>query len=103
MAETFRPDKAATVNINVSSSSQSVQVTDSLGPVQVRIMNNGTATVWINFGNSTVTAAVGSGVPIGPGVTEVLTGDTTGPGPLFVAAIAAGATGNIYFTSGRGY
>jgi len=100
--EPFHPTKAATVSINVSSSSQAVQLFTERGPVSVRIMNNGTATVWVSFGDSSTTASTSTSVPIGAGVTEVLTLDNIGTGPLYVAAIAAGATGNIYFTPGRG-
>jgi len=35
-------------------------------PRQVRIMNNGTATAWVNFGTSAVTAALASGFPLVP-------------------------------------
>jgi tRNA A37 threonylcarbamoyladenosine synthetase subunit TsaC/SUA5/YrdC len=97
--EAFSPGPK-TVNINVSSSSQSVQVTAHRGKAQVRIMNNGSATAWIAFGDSTVTASASSGIPVGPGVTEVMTvGDSAS---IYVAAIAAASTGNIYFTPGAG-
>jgi hypothetical protein len=64
-------------------------------------MNNGTATAWITFGDNTVTAVATSGLPVGPGVTEVLTVPIIAP--LYVAAIAAGSTGKIYFTPGMGF
>jgi hypothetical protein len=96
----FRGKAGLTVNIDVSSSSQSTLV-DRGGCDSVRVMNNGTATVWIAFGDSTVTTATTTGTPIGPGVTEILGARTT-DGPLSVAAIAAGATGKIYFTPGAG-
>lgn len=98
MSNAFSP--AETVNIDVSSSSQRVQIADNL--TTVRIMNDGTATVWIAFGGSTVAATVAAGIPVGSGVTEVLTAPNYGGGPLYVAAIAAGATGKIYFTRGGG-
>lgn len=60
-------------------------------------MNNGTATVWIEFGGTSVAATLASSIPIGPGVTEVLSVSGT-----YVAAIAAGSTGKIYFTPGNG-
>ncbi len=94
----FEPGRAETVNISVSSSSQSVSLKrDGLCPV--RIMNNGTATVWVNFGLTGVTASTSTGMPVGPGVTEVVTIPPLG-GPVFAAAIAAGSTGAIYFTPG---
>jgi hypothetical protein len=102
MSNAFKPERAATVNIDVSLSSQSVKVHDERGPFSVRIMNNGTATAWINFGDSAVTADLASGMPVGPGAREVVTFDNPGNGALYVAAIAAASTGKIYFTPGRG-
>jgi hypothetical protein len=99
----FQPRHVATVNIDVSSSNQRVR---SHGGCDrgVRVMNNGTATVWIEFGNVAVAAALATGIPIGPGGTlKFFTGSIVGPGTggdLYVAAIAAGSTGKIYFTPG---
>ncbi len=98
MSNAFCP--AATVNIDVSSSNQRVQIADNL--TTVRIMNDGTATAWIAFGDSAVAATVAAGLPVGSGVTEVLTPPNYGGGPLYAAAIAAGSTGKIYFTRGGG-
>lgn len=91
----------ATVNVDVSASSQRIAIESA---TTVRVMNNGTATVWITFGGSTVTATTAAGMPVGPGVTEVLNFDgPTGSNPnRNVAVIAAGATGRIYFTPGIG-
>lgn len=97
----FIPMPAATVNISVSAASQSVSLAVSGGPQQVRIMNNGTATVWVNFGLSGVTAALATGMPVGVGVTEVITIPDYGA-TAYAAAIAAGSTGSIYFTPGEG-
>lgn len=98
MPDPFRP-AGATVNIDVSSSTQPVEI----GPCDsIRIMNDGTATVWVRFGGSSVTSSLTTGMPIGPGVTEVI-GFEQGLGqPITVAAIAAGSTGKIYFTPGIG-
>jgi hypothetical protein len=91
---------AATVNINVSSSSQSVALGNTgRGYTQIDIMNDGTATVWVNFGDSSVTAALATAKPIGAGANVVC---TVGSGETYVAAIAAGSTGKIYFTPGSG-
>lgn len=93
----FRPNGSATVNIDVAGTTANVLLSKG---AQQRIMNNGTATAWIGWGvDNTVTAAVATSIPIGPGVTEVL---TPPPGTTYVAAIAAGATGKIYFTPGDG-
>jgi hypothetical protein len=100
MAEAFAPVAASTVNIDVAATTASVAVPIGSSR-QVRVMNNGTATVWITWGLTGVTSTLATGLPVGPGVTEVLTVPDLG-GPAYVAAIAAGATGKIYFTPGRG-
>jgi hypothetical protein len=102
MVRSFSPAKDNTVNINVSGSSQRVLVAKRNSPISVRIMNDGTATVWINGGDATVTATTTTGAPVGPGVHEVLTFSPGQDGKLYIAAIAAGATGRIYFTEGEG-
>ena len=100
MDRSFAPSKE-TVNINVSGASQRVLVGERNGPISVRLMNNGTATVWLAWGDATV-AATTNGLPIGPGVHEVLTMNPPVGGKLYIAAIAAGSTGRIYFTQGEG-
>lgn len=89
-----------TVNIDVSASSQRVKI----GQVsQVRLMNNGSATVWFAIGGSAITADATTGQPAAPGFCEV---QSIPPGligsDVYVAVIAAGATGKIYFTPGMG-
>lgn len=100
MSVPFIPVAASTASITVGAASASVAVPVG-APRQVRVMNNGTATVWVSFGVSGVTAAAATGMPVGPGVTEVVTVPDLGA-PTFAAAIAAGATGIIYFTPGAG-
>ena len=93
----FQPVAAGTVQITVGAASANILVASGNAYRQVRVMNNGTATVWINHGDSAVTAALATGLPVGPGVTEVLTCPPS-DGTLYIAAIAAAATGIIYFT-----
>ena len=100
--DAFGPRRNGTVNINVGAASQRVYVGRRNGPITVRIVNNGTATAWINWGDSTVTADTTNDLPVGPGVHEVLTFGPDQGGELYIAAIAAGATGRIYFTEGEG-
>lgn len=98
----FCPDLAATVNVDVGVSTGNVSLAiNRNNPVQVRVMNNGSATAWVNFGGSAVTASLTTSFPVGPGVTEVVTVQPVGA-ILYAAAIAAGATGKIYFTPGSG-
>lgn len=98
----FNPGKAATgVRINVGATTANVQVATGGGYRQVRVMNDGTATAWIEFGASDVAAAVATGIPIGPGRDFVFTFPAP-DGVLYMAAIAAGATGYIYARAGSG-
>lgn len=92
----FRPTGGDTVNVVVGAASANVLLSSAQ---QQRVMNNGTATAWIKFGDNTVAATLAAGIPVGAGVTEVL---TIPPGSTYVAAIAAAATGTIYFTPGAG-
>lgn len=100
MATPFQPNPAKTVNIDVAASSARVAIAGA--PTSVRVMNNGTATAWINFGDVTVTAVLETSMPVGPGVTEVLSFPNLTAATFYVAAIAAGSTGKIYFTPGSG-
>lgn len=100
----FRPSSAATVSIAVAATTANVQImpTGTTGNYSCRIHNDGTATVWLRFGDNTVTSTIPSGATAGgmsvpAGGCEVVTVRGT-----HVAAIAAGATGNIYFTPGEG-
>lgn len=84
----------ATVKITVGAATGRVEINSAGAFVrQYRVCNLGTATAWIKFGDSSVEAAV-TDIPIpGNGFTEVWTS-----GETYVAAIAAGATGDIAFT-----
>lgn len=97
--KSFAPT-ADTVNVSVSASSQSV----NLGrPDQVRVMNNGSATVWCRLGASGITVSGSNGFPVAPGATEVVSiPGSLASADVYAAVIAAGATGSIYFTPGTG-
>ncbi len=98
----FTASDGKTVSINVGAASARVLVANRNGALPVRIHNAGTATVWIRGGGSAVTATT-SDIPIGPnGFTEIQTFAPSQGGDLYIAAIAAGATGYIYFTAGEG-
>lgn len=98
LAQSFAPLDGSTVSISVSSSSQRVAIAKS-GPV--RMMNNGTATVWVRCGDNTVVAST-SDIPVPAGAIEVLSFNRPRVDDLNCAAIAAGSTGIIYFTPGIG-
>lgn len=98
----FAPKKHSTTAFSVSSTTQSAQLSPSPGPMAVRIVNEGTATVWVAFGNAGVQANITDCVRIPAGVTEVLTAMSDDTTALYVSVIAAGATGAISFTPGEG-
>lgn len=102
MIQPFRPVPGSTVNIDVASSTANVLVSKNMGTVTVRIMNNGSATAWIDFGDSTITAALASSMPVAASGTEVVRFNNPSAAPVYVAAIAAASTGKIYFTVGDG-
>lgn len=97
MARPICPIPGATVNIDVSSSSQEVALGVSNGPQVVRVANDGTATVWIRFGVSGLTASATTDYPVPSGSVEVVTVPDFGAA-AYAAAIAAGSTGKVYFT-----
>lgn len=88
----------ATIN---GSARSSAAIYDGGGPVQVLVSNEGTATVFINFGDDTVTAAT-TNTPVLAGTVQVFTVENPGKSAIWAAVRAAGATGNVYFTPGRG-
>lgn len=97
MKDPFCP--GATVEINVSSSSQRVALGIAAGGQNLRLFNGGTAKVWLAFGGSDVVATT-SGMPVGGNdFCEVI---TVPRNATHVAAIAAGSTGIISFTVGVG-
>lgn len=99
MSQPFTPLPGSTVLIDVSSSTQAKALTTVNPGTSIRVCNDGTATAWIDFGNSTVTTAATTGIPIGAGVVEIY---AVPSGATHVAAIAASTTGKIYFTTGNG-
>ena len=98
----FEPMKDATVNIAVSSSSQSIQIYGFSGDNQVRAMNNASATVFISFGDSSVVVTAASGIPMPAGGVEVFSVGGIIAGGAYGAVIAPSGTGNVYFTPGSG-
>lgn len=98
----FAPKPGSRKTITVSSSAQRVQLTTSPGTFDVRIRNKGTAEVALRFGDSTVTASLTTDMTQDISFCEVLRGATADAGGLYVSVIAAGSTGDIEFTIGKG-
>lgn len=90
----------ATAKITVAATTARVALSQQRGPFQVRVCNLGSAAAWIAFGDGTVVATT-SDMPIPAGHVEYFTVGDNAIVP-YVAAIAAGTTGDIAFTIGRG-
>lgn len=102
IVRSFAPRFNATVNISVGATSSNVYVGKRNGPITVRIVSDCTSLVWLSFGDATVSATTATGIPIGPGVHEVMTFAPSVDGSLYIAAICTGSFGKIYFTMGEG-
>ena len=97
----IQPFPTGTVTITCSSSSGATALTTlgSTGVKQVELTNAGSATIFVEFGASTVSAATTTGYPILAGQTKVVTvsGSVT-----HVACIVAASTHTLYATVGIG-
>jgi hypothetical protein len=102
VSDLFAPVGDDTFNIDVAATTARVKLGDINGRLQVRVYNDGSAPAWIKFGDSTVTADTTNDIPIGSKLTCGFTVTPVAGGALYVAAIAGGATGKIYFTPGTG-
>ncbi len=99
--EIFRPI-GATVTLAAATSSGSVAIT-KIGfaneDEQVRIANTGSVIVYIALGDSGVTAAVASGIPILPNTAEMFHITTA---QTHLAGITASGSATLYITAGYG-
>lgn len=100
----FTPNTTGTVSRTVNSGSQRVALNSlGSGSLDQTIMVTSdpgvtsAAIAFIEFGDSTVAAVVGTGTPILPGAILVLT-----PPAAATHVAAIGTAGTLYFTSGRG-
>jgi hypothetical protein len=93
--KTFMPSGADTVSLAVTTASTRVAL--DVNSRVVRVVNDGTATAFIQFGDSNVTANTAK-MPIKAGATETFTTGTAS----HVAAVTASGTTNMYFTNGEG-
>ena len=90
----------STVNIVAATSTANIALGNTAGDaVDVRLYNAGSAAVFVNFGGSSVVAALASSVPIPAGGVEVF---SLGPGVTYIAAIVLSSTHTLYITPGMG-
>lgn len=103
MTRPFLADPAKTVSITVTGSNQRVKLNDSGGIPEIRIYNDDTQTVFVAFGDVTVTASASTSVPVPSGAVEVLRANLSSGAPLYAAAIGTASNSRkIYFTPGHG-
>jgi hypothetical protein len=99
LAVPFAPITAATRNLACASSTASAALASAVtNPQQVVAFNSGTATIFVEFGTSGVTAATTTGYPIGAGMKESLTVSQA----THFACIVASGTQTLYVTLGSG-
>lgn len=101
MSDYVRPFefKGNTVNLAVTGSTQQLTFPAGVGTRSIRVVNVGSQTIFINKGDSTVTASTSTSLPILANTVEsflIHPEDTT------LAAIAAGAGSTLYITIGEG-
>jgi hypothetical protein len=93
----FKPAPAGTVNIAAGTSTGNVQVQTGGEARHVRVFNSGAVIVFVEFGQSGVTASTSTSAPVAPGSVEIF----SSPYP-YAAAITASSTATVYFTPGEG-
>lgn len=98
--------EAATVTISASAvNAVGALLKMPTGQTQIRVYNKGPNVAFIRKGtDSSATAVAATDLPIGPGVTEILTLSNLPASPItHVAAICAAAeTATVYITTGAG-
>lgn len=95
----FRP-LAATQNLAVTASAQTVTLNYPMGTTALRLCNIGTQTIFILFGEVSQTAAtVTNAIPIPAGQTEIF---TVSQGTITYSVIAPATGSTLYSTVGEG-
>lgn len=96
----FRPlGNNKTVNLAVTAAAQFLSIPDSLGTRSVRLVNSGTATIFIEFVQASQTAALTTSLPMLPNTVEVFTLPTD---VTRLSVIGTGTTNTLYVTYGEG-
>ena len=91
-----------TVSISLTTSSANVALPALIGSgvgYQLRIFNSSTATAFIAFGQSGVTASTSTSLPMLPNSVEVFSIPFN---TSYVAAIGSATNGTVYITQGEG-
>lgn len=101
--QVFAPFAGSTVTVTCSTTSnrtaKAALPAGSTGPHEIRLYNEGTVTVFVEFGDSTVVATLANSMPIAPGTAECFQLQVS---QTHVAGIVASGTANLYATTGLG-
>lgn len=101
----FQPTDGTTVSISATTTSARVKIGGEASLVgariQVRVVNSGTTTAFIKFGDSTVVATA-SDIPVLGGQTFIFTVNETSATGQYAAAIMGTGTATVYLTTGVG-
>lgn len=92
----FKPVPGTTVSLAATTVSASAQINPGKFSRHLRIVNTGSVTAFVEFGESGV-AATTSAIPILAGSVEIFSVPDQ-----YVAAITASGTAQMYFTPGEG-
>lgn len=87
-----------TKNVSASSTTGNVELPIG-GDRSVRVYNSLSERVYIDFGGSTIEAAVATSLPLGPGAVEYF---QLGKSVTHMAAITGAGSGTVYATEGQG-
>ena len=91
--------KSNTTNIAVTGTTASTAILrPTVGIQSVRLLNNGSQTVFVEFGTSGVTAALATSMPLLPYTVETFALDNS---TTHIAAIAALSGSTLYITTGE--
>jgi hypothetical protein len=103
----FRPFKDQSVKLSVTDTSVSSVIYSKdrrRESISLRVFNESPDTVFISFGDDTVTANISNSFPIPGGMVEVIALNTLVPyEDTYVAAIKASGTGSLWLSPGIGY
>ena len=95
----FRQNTASTVTVAATTTSGSTRVALVGTGCDLCVQNVGSATAFIEFGDSTVSAATATGFPLLPSAVLVI---GKNPSATHAAAITASGTATVYVTTGEG-
>lgn len=96
----FTPNTAQSTTVSVTTSSATTTLPTTVAfATNIELQNVGANTVFVEFGTSSVTAAVATGYPILSGQSKIITVPNT---TTSIAAITGTSTSTLYVSIGKG-